>query len=156
MVYIVATLLRKAADLGAALPRDPDALWQALMLLPEDYSQEAIGNPRTRALMDRIAFVHGGPAYDARYPDGIPTSVRIGHTAGWLDSGLVMYPAGHARNRDADLPTILQTKFQNLGRLAFGDRTAAVVERLENLEGLDAEGVRGLYDFEIESRPGYE
>jgi 2-methylcitrate dehydratase len=172
MVYILATLLRKAQELrdgspwkegrleggtvGEGVPNS-DTLWQSLMLLPEDYSEEAILNGQTRALMDKIAFVHGGPEYDAKYPDGIPTSVRITlKNGGLLDSGLVMYPAGHARNDRADLRAILGTKFQNLGALAFGDRTDEAVNRLESLATLDAAGVQSLYDFEIGSRPGYE
>ena len=158
MVYIVATLLRKAHETlpsgGEGPPRDAlrrapggegggsDALWKSLMLLPEDYSQDAILDPRTRALMERITFVHGGPEYDARYPEGIPTSVRVSLTTGeTLDSGLVMFPAGHARNVTANLRGILDEKFARLGALAFGDRTHHVVTRLESLDGQDAQGV---------------
>ena len=172
MVYIVATLLRKAMEAGEGSPwsearagggnvgegvRATDALWKRLMLLPEDYSQDAILHPATRALMARIAFVHGGPEYDARYPEGIPTSVRATLANGTaLDSGLVMFPAGHALDRRADLRGILATKFARLGGIAFDDRTEAVVEGLESLDALDAEGVRTMYDFRIEARPGYE
>lgn len=61
--------------------------------------------------MAKIAFAHGGPDYDARYPDGIPTSVEIvGADGAPRASGLVMYPAGHARNTTADLDAILGTK----------------------------------------------
>src|SRR5690606_36968506 len=70
MVYIIATLLRKAFESG-------EAGWEESMLLPEDYSDEALVHPLTRMLMERIAFEHGGEAYDARYPDGIPTSIEI-------------------------------------------------------------------------------
>ena len=160
MVYIVATLLRKAIELESHLPRfvnpsprSADELWKLLMLLPEDYSEAALFHPTTRALMERITFRHGGPEYDARYPDGIPTSVRVGHAGGWMDTGVVMYPAGHARNTTADLRGILGAKFERLGRLAFGDRAGAILSRLE---GFDATGVENLYDFDIESRPGYE
>ena len=114
--------------------------WQELMLSPHDYSKEAIFHPVTRrfvpgassvrgclprltqvspwsllpprrSLMAKIAFAHGGPDYDARYPDGIPTSVVIvGADGAPRASGLVMYPAGHARNTTADLDAILGTK----------------------------------------------
>jgi len=47
------------------------------MLEPKDYSYEAIRDPITRALMDKITFEHGGKEYDEKYPDGIPTSVQI-------------------------------------------------------------------------------
>ncbi|RYG27035.1 hypothetical protein EON82_00835 [bacterium] len=168
MVYIVATLLRKALQTPSptVLPSAPsslqgepssDALWQSLMLLPDDYSQDAILDPQTRALMDKISFVHGGPEYDAKYPDGIPTSVRVTlKNGGLLDSGLVMYPAGHARNERADLRAILGAKFRNLGTLAFAERTDQIVTRLESLEAQDPAGIQSLYDFDIESRPGYE
>ena len=168
MVYIVATLLRKAGE-GAPFPSptatpfvpqgepSSDALWQSLMLLPADYAREAILHPTTRALMERITFRYGGPEYDARYPDGIPTSVRATLADGTvLDSGLVMYPAGHARNQTADLQAILMTKFARLGEIAFGNRSEATIARLDALANFDAAGVQGLYDVEIESRPGYE
>jgi len=54
-----------------------DDLWKLLMLEPKDYSQSAINNKVTRALMSKIDFVHGGPEYDKNYPDGIPTSIVI-------------------------------------------------------------------------------
>jgi len=43
------------------------------MLEPNDYSQKAITNKRTQAIMDKVAFEHGGPEFDKRYPLGIPT-----------------------------------------------------------------------------------
>ena len=76
-----------------------------LMLVPADYDDAALHHPLTRELMQRIDFRHGGPEYDAKYPDGIPTTLEIDHaTLGTLTSGLVMYPEGHARNTIADLP----------------------------------------------------
>ena len=47
------------------------------MLEPKDYGYEAIKDPFTRKLMDKINFEHGGKEYDEKYPDGIPTSVVI-------------------------------------------------------------------------------
>jgi len=47
------------------------------MLEPKDYGYDAIKDPFTRKLMDKIAFEHGGKEYDEKYPDGIPTSVVI-------------------------------------------------------------------------------
>ena len=70
------------------------------MLVPDDYAENnsALFHPLTRQLMARIDFQHGGPDFDRRYPDGIPTTVDIKHgTLGALSSGLVMYPQGHAR-----------------------------------------------------------
>lgn len=157
MVYIVATLLRKAIAHRAEIERasGTDDVWKLLMLTPYDYSQDAVFNPETRALMEKIGFEHGGPQYDAKYPDGIPTSVVItaqnGHVA---DSGLVMYPAGHARNTTADLANILSHKFSLIGGLA--DESGSFVERLESIQTMDATELKSIYDFPITARPGYE
>jgi 2-methylcitrate dehydratase len=124
MVYIVATMLRKAIEGRDQIPLGvgTDGLWQALMLSPSDYDPAAISNPLTRELIQKITFEHGGADYDARYPDGIPTSVVITTDQGEVfDSGFVMYPAGHARNETADLQSILRHKFQMLGQLALPD-----------------------------------
>jgi len=157
MVYIVSTMLRKAMELGE-LPTGNDDVWKALMLSPYDYSQDAILNATTRELMAKIEFEHGGADYDAKYPDGIPTSMVITDVDGQsFDSGLVMYPSGHARNTSADLAGILKHKFSLLGGLGVPSGSeAATISRLENLGGLGADGVLGLYDFEIASKPGYE
>ena len=72
--------------------------------------------------MQRIDFRHGGPEYDAKYPDGIPTTVEIDHrTLGTLSSGLVMYPEGHARNTSGHLEALLQEKFRRLAGLGVRD-----------------------------------
>lgn len=158
MVYIVSTLLKKAIHEAAAgtLPTETDAVWKRIMLMPEDYSQGAIHDSETRALMEKIAFEHGGAEYDAKYPDGIPTSVVVTLTSGEvIDSGLVMYPAGHARNTDADLAAILETKFGKLGQIAFGSEAAAkaAVARLQSIETLSAEQLLDLYRFDIQTLP---
>ena len=70
------------------------------MLAPADYAEDesALFHPLTRRMMQQIDFRHGGPDYDRRYPDGIPTTVELSHAKlGPLTSGLVMYPQGHAR-----------------------------------------------------------
>lgn len=163
MAYIVATLLRKAIQ-KAPLPKggaSNDAIWKALMLDPYDYqvADSAIHNPVTRALMERIEFQHGGPEYDAKYPDGIPTSVVITDVEGKkYDSGMVMYPAGHARNRTADVSDILDHKFRLLGGLAI-DKAAdlsALLQRLRSLDALSAADLSALHDFPIAERGGYE
>lgn len=54
--------------------------------------------------MDKIVFTHGGKSYDDKYPEGIPTSVKITLKSGEvLDSNLVMFPSGHAANDVCDL-----------------------------------------------------
>lgn len=145
MVYIIGTLLRKAIETMASDPRAAQGMlasnaeaWKALMLLPHDYDAAAIAHPRTRQLMETITFEHGGPDYDRRYPDGIPTSVVIETEHGAkLDSGLVMYPSGHARNRGGDLETILARKFERLGALALDDPNA-LIEQSSRIDALRA------------------
>ena len=142
MVYIIATLLRKAIE-------SQSAGWKELMLMPADYNDEALIHPLTRGLMSKIEFRHGGPEYDAKYPDGIPTSLEIEHrTLGTLASGLVMYPAGHARNTTAPLEDLLRTKFQRLAELGVRD-IPGLLTRFSNLEQKTTAEIRDLYAFEI-------
>lgn len=149
MVYIVATLLRKALGAGRAG-------WTDLMLEPADYHADAINNPRTRALMERIEFAHGGDEYDRNYPDGIPTSVVITDDQGAEhDSGMVMYPAGHARNTTADLKGILAHKFGLLGRIVQRN-PAGLIARFEDLASRSADEIRDLHDFTYDTHDGYE
>jgi 2-methylcitrate dehydratase len=162
MAYIVATLLRKAlqrakptvgSPIGLAT-RSSDQIWKSLMLSPDDYREDetAIFDPRTRALMKKVKFEHGGPEYDAKYPDGIPTSIVITTADGKkYDSGLVMYPAGHARNTTADVKDILAHKFRLLGELATADADA-IIQRFNNLPNLSPQQLDSLYDFEIQMR----
>ena len=140
MVYIIATLLRKALELHESTElRSAD--WKELMLVPADYDDAALHHPTTRSLMDRIEFVHGGEEYDTRYPNGIPTTLEVDHTTvGSVTSGLVMFPAGHARNTDARLDELLAYKFD----LLTGSRTA-LRDRLTALRSLSAADVRHLY-----------
>jgi 2-methylcitrate dehydratase len=151
MAYIIATLLRKALEHRAKAGAVPagggahDEAWKALMLAPADYSKDALFNPRTRELMGRIEFRHGGKEYDEKYPDGIPTSIQVTDSSGKAhDSGLVMYPAGHARNRTADLNAILSHKFRMLGALAVNDLDGALA-RLTGMGQKSAVDVAKLY-----------
>lgn len=153
MVYIVGTLLRKAIETmragGAAAERmltSNAGAWTALMLAPRDYDTASISNAETRRLMSLIAFEHGGAEYDRRYPDGIPTSVVIESNGGSrFDSGLVMYPSGHARNAGADLSQILAHKFDLLGRIAMKE-PRPLIERAERLGTLGASELAALTD----------
>lgn len=163
MAYIVATALRKALEHAAKKPLDTsgaahDAAWKSLMLSPYDYKpdESAIFNPTTRALMQKITFVHGGTEYDAKYPEGIPTSIKITAADNTThDSGLVMFPAGHARNTTADLDEILSHKFRLLGRIAVKDPDAALAQ-LSNLAGKSPEQIRDLYLFNLLEHPDFE
>jgi 2-methylcitrate dehydratase len=154
MVYIVATLLRKAV----ARSQEPGGrsheavdLWRDLMLVPEDYSDAALVHPLTRSLMQRIDFRHGGAEYDAKYPDGIPTSLEIEHrTLGTLASGLVMYPIGHARNTSGQLPALLAHKFRRLAGLGVND-VAGLLARMSKLAAKSPTEIRDLYSFPIQN-----
>ena len=68
------------------------------MLVPNDYGKEALFNTVTRDLMTKINFVHGGEQYDKNYPEGIPTKLIIETDKKKVDSGMVMFPGGHALN----------------------------------------------------------
>jgi len=56
MVYIISSLLRKALEKKDQVLKEKDleGLFKHLMLTPFDYNQEAIYNPVTRSLMDKI------------------------------------------------------------------------------------------------------
>lgn len=161
MLYIVATLLRKIGEVAAkggpaAADYTNDDWWRACMLGPHDYSPQSIADPSTRALMERISFEHGGVEYDRRYPDGIPTSVVMETGDGRrLESGLVMYPAGHARNTTAQLEEILRHKFNMLGKLAVR-RPRTLVRELSQLGGMSKRDIRRIWDFEILDRGAFE
>jgi 2-methylcitrate dehydratase len=161
MAYIVSTMLRKAIDLaaagdGGAIADGNDAWWKVIMLLPEDYGREALHNTRTRALMDRIVFEHGGPEYDRRYPDGIPTSITIMLDDGTsLESGMVMYPSGHARNTTANLKDILQHKAEALGSIALAD-ASPIINQFKHIADLDATAVSAIMNFQILNRPAVD
>jgi 2-methylcitrate dehydratase len=151
MVYIVATLMRKAIERArdGRLAAEATALWGDLMLVPDDYNDTALFHPLTRDLMARIDFRHGGPQYDAKYPDGIPTSLEIEHTSlGTLSSGLVMYPEGHARNTSGHLDRLLRNKFDRLAGLGVHD-PAALFARVTNLAAKSADEIADLYSFQI-------
>jgi hypothetical protein len=54
-----------------------------------------------------------------------------------FESGLVMFPAGHAGNKDAKLLDILENKFIKLGELALTQKDFETkMKQLESLESL--------------------
>jgi 2-methylcitrate dehydratase len=142
MVYIVATLLRKALA-------QKSAGWRELMLLPADYEDAALFHPLTRQLIERIDFRHGGPEYDRLYPDGIPTTIEIEHAdLGRRSSGLVMYPVGHARCKSGDLDDLLAHKFRSLARLGVDD-VDALYRRFSGFAEMTPRDIVALHDFKI-------
>jgi 2-methylcitrate dehydratase len=154
MLYIVATLLRKAYEARRAGWDGRDG-WQRLMLTPADYAEDesALFHPLTRRLMLQIDFRHGGPEFDRRYPDGIPTTVELGHAKlGPLTSGLIMYPEGHARCDSGNLLALLRHKFRLLAGQAVED-TDALVARFTELAAKSPQQIADLYNFEIRGLP---
>jgi 2-methylcitrate dehydratase len=142
MVYIIATLVRKAF-------RQRQAGWRELMLVPADYDESSLFDPLTRSIMERIEFRHGGKEYDEKYPDGIPTTLEIEHAdLGRLSSGLVMYPEGHARNTSGNLPGLLEHKFRALASLGVDD-VDALYHRFSDMDRKSPAEIADLYDFEI-------
>merc|ERR1712193_543515 len=149
MAYIVSTLVKKAFELGPG--KSMDDTWMKLMLAPKDYGAEALYDKVSRKLMQKITFEHGGAEYDAKYPDGIPTSIDITVKGGKkIESGFVMYPSGHARNTSADLKGILDHKNHMLGDIVFADKatTSAFVGKLKSLKSLSAAEVQTIYEFD--------
>merc|ERR1712203_1156049 len=158
MAFIVSRILVKAMEAGK-VPSAMDAAWMDLMLSPYDYGKDALYESKTRAMMSKISFSHGGPEYDAKYPDGIPTQIDITMKGGKkISSGEVMYPSGHARNTSADLRKILAHKNRLLGDIVFSDRSTvdAYVKRLVDMKSASAADVAGLYDFDWSAMRSHE
>jgi len=144
--FIVARTLLKASDAARGGSATPG--WDALMLLPDDYDAERIADPAIAALIAKMAIIHGGPEFDARYPDGIPTSLTIDHASfGRLESGLVCHPLGHARSDQAATAAVVDLKFDRLVAGAVED--PAALESRVRLAGKSAEEVAELYAFPI-------
>jgi len=149
MAFIISRILEKAMAKGT-VPSTMDAAWKELMLSPYDYGVDALYDPATRAMMQKITFTHGGPEYDAKYPDGIPTAIDITLKGGKvISSGMVMYPSGHAR-AECDLKSILDHKNMMLGDIVFADQatTKGFVGKLQSLKSLSAEETQTIYEFD--------
>jgi 2-methylcitrate dehydratase len=150
MLYIMATLLRKAYEARRAGWDGQDG-WRRLMLAPADYAEDetALFHPLARRIMKQIDFRHGGPEYDRRYPDGIPTTIELSHAKlGPLSSGLVMYPRGHARADATKLTSLLEHKSRVLAGPAVDD-VDALVKRFTGIRHKSPEEIASLYDFKI-------
>lgn len=153
MVYIISTLIRKAFEKVDLIKEDRDfeELWKTLMLTPLDYSKSAIFDETTRKIMSKIDFQHGGSEYDSKYPEGIPTSMEVRTTDGKvLDSGLVMFPGGHARCKDISANEVLQHKFKILGKLALEKQENIRFKvQLDNIGEMSNEELQEIYDCNI-------
>jgi 2-methylcitrate dehydratase len=143
--YILARTLLKArlAARAGAVPG-----WESLMLMPADYSIEAIREPAIADLIARMTIEHGGRDYDDLYPEGIPTSVTIEHaTLGSLGGGLVRHPLGHARADAAATAAVVDLKFDRLVADAVDDPRA--LRRRMHLPGRSPADIVDLYAFPI-------
>lgn len=87
--------------------------------------------------MAKCTFTHGGKSYDDKYPEGIPTSISITLKGGKkYDSGFIMFPSGHSRNKPANLRDILHYKNNLLGRLALNE--ADLTQKLAQLDNIES------------------
>lgn len=153
MVYIISSILRKAFEKHATLKPSSDIkeYWKELMLTPKDYSKSALNDSVTRELMPKIKFLHGGDAYDSKYPEGIPSSIKIQtQDSKEYDSGFIMFPGGHSRNTDTNLKDVLKHKFQTLGELALrGEELESFIKKLENIESASNDSLKNIYSCDI-------
>merc|ERR1711957_157020 len=62
MAFIVSRMLQKAIENGS-VPKSPDEAWKMLMLSPYDFGKDALFHPKTRELMQKMSFSHGGQEY---------------------------------------------------------------------------------------------
>jgi 2-methylcitrate dehydratase len=152
-LYLVCTKLRKALEMRAQGYQGTFG-FQQLMLTPHDFAPAALKDARTKALMAKMSFEHGGKEYDDKYPDGIPTSIVITDAQGKVsDSGLVMYPGGHARNHlgpdKIDLHEVLRHKFRTLAKLA-AEKPDPLIARMTGLEKKSAGDVAAMLDFPLQ------
>jgi 2-methylcitrate dehydratase len=152
MLYLVCTKVRKALELRANGFKGRYG-FKELMLTPHDFAPKALKDPLTRALMAKMSFEHGGKEYDDKYPDGIPTSIVITDERGEaFDSGLVMYPGGHARNHlgpdRIDLQDVLRHKFRMMASLA-ADKPEPLIDRLSGLQKKPAKEIATMMDFPL-------
>jgi 2-methylcitrate dehydratase len=157
LFILVGTLLKRAIQ-DEKLFEDVktyDDLWMKLMLTPLDYGKGPLFDKETRKLMEKIGFEHGGKDYDDRYPDGIPTSLVVTLRDGkHMETDIVMYPPGHARNTTSDLKNILKYKFGIMGRLALDQKDLDdLLARLDKIESMSSEDLMNIYSCTIKMAP---
>ena len=145
--FILAATLEKAF-------RTQSSRWNELILLPEDYTDEKIHNTTIRQLINITEIVHGGENYDQKYPQGIPTSVCLNHSqVGQVDSGLVMYPLGHAASDFVTMHSVLQHKINTLASIGT-KHPKLLIDKMENIQSASAEDIRSIYDCDIDWKEG--
>ncbi|MFM7207336.1 MAG: MmgE/PrpD family protein [Planctomycetaceae bacterium] len=138
------TLLKARVASGSGRPVG----WESLMLLPDDYAAEAIRDPAVARLIAAMTIEHGGPEYDALYPEGIPTSVTIEHaTLGRMGGDVVTFPLGHARADAARTAAVVDLKFERL--VANAVASPADLRARMAVAGASPSEVAELYAFPI-------
>ena len=148
--YIVAKTLQKAAlKFAAGYLR---CGWIELMLLPEDYSNNAITSKELARVIEKIHIQHGGQEYDSLYPEGIPARVSIVHKQfGKLDGELCIFPLGHSQSDPKETALVVNEKFERL----VGEAVESPKKLAEELRLCDmpADHVASLYSFRIKEVP---
>jgi len=148
--YIIAKTIQKAASNYAAGKKRSG--WSEVMLLPEDYSDDAIADEKLTQIIKKIHIVHGGPDYDSLYPEGIPARVSINHDDfGKLDGGRCLFPLGHARSNEVATMALVNEKFERLVAGAVSS-PEAIRKHLRLRDALTAH-VANLYAFPIRLLP---
>jgi len=153
MAFIVSRKLLKAFQLGQGALADNEAAWCSLMLSPYDYGHDALFDAKTRGLMKKVTFSHGGEEYDSKYPEGIPTSIDITLNSGKVvESGFVMFPSGHAawgHANQGSLKNILKHKAGLLGDLAIEKAECErFVNKLIGMKDISAADMQSVYSFD--------
>ena len=99
-------------------------------------------------------MLHGLPFGSDRGTQSEPIRTNPNQPERPFDSGLIMYPAGHARNTTADLSDILKHKWNMLGEIALpnGGDAAALVDRLESMASLPSVDIGSFYDIDVAKR----
>ena len=149
MVYIMATLLRKAIGIGnIARPSwmRPHACAGGLR------RRGSVSSADARANGNGSTSGTAGRSTTPNIPMAFPTLLEIEHrTLGKLSSGLVMYPEGHARNTSGNLAQhLLEHKFQQACRTGRAATSMPCCDRLIKLASKSPAEIRELYSFEID------
>jgi len=67
-----------------------------------------------------------------------------------FDSGMIMFPGGHARNESVPLRDILSHKFKLLGKLGLEkNELVKFIVNLENIAEMNNEDLVDIYDCNI-------
>lgn len=148
LYYVLARLLHKALARADQLQFSSiESLWKDLILMPEDYTAEALNDPVTLQLMDKINVEYGGPEYEQQYPEGLPSRLHLNCAISQFDSGLVVTPPGFSTCVQYRSQEILEAKFQRLGT-ALKDYSKFDA-KLRRLDQLSAAEVQTIYDCQL-------